>query len=376
MIGNNDIGPEGLRFGLGLVASGKRKIKSGNNYEKYFPAGEVNGEENTLDADGTVYDTLHLMRKVVNSTLHQTVALSKILEGSSVQDTCRNVWNFLYTHIQYKPDHKKREQLREPARSWRDRKEGIDCDCFSIFSASILTNLGIYEEFKMAAYSNDFQHVYDVIPKDGKQSDTRSSYYVIDPVVDNFDYEKPPSKSHTEHMKITLLSGTGDTEEQKPLVQRLVHFADAQAIFDFGYMPTLYFLEREKIPFTANYDKQSERTFYTVNTPSGTRTVPTVMTRTEANNLLVAIKTPATVPAPSTTTPSTLPGAPTTTSPEPPVKYCLYQPKSKLWSRLILAGALVATVMVASTGSNKKTESLNGPPAARKKTKALRTTKI
>src|SRR5687768_12564241 len=127
---------------LGLVASGKRSIKSGADYEQFFTA-KAEGNEVELLSQGTVYDTLKLMKKVVDQTLSQTKAIAEKLKGSSREQTCRNIWNFLYHNVQYKKDNPLREQLRTPIRTWRDRKTGVDCDCYSIFSSSVLTNLNI-----------------------------------------------------------------------------------------------------------------------------------------------------------------------------------------------------------------------------------------
>jgi len=189
------------RFTLGLVAAGRRAIRSGAEYNKYFNLGSVEGEEITLLNDGSVSDTVEQMKKIVRTTLPQTKKIASVLKGSTREATARNLWDFLYNHVQYTKDNPLREQLRTPARTWQDRARGVDCDCYSIFISSVLTNLGIPHFFRIAAYNGgDFQHVYVVVPDSGKQ-------IIIDPVVDRFNSEHPYSDKKDFNMKVTMLNG-------------------------------------------------------------------------------------------------------------------------------------------------------------------------
>ena len=199
--------------GLGLVASGARNIKSGVEYDNLFPTSQLIGTDPSLK-EGDVFDTLKEMEKVVKRTLAQTMKISKLLKSNSNQAISKNIWDFIYNHIQYKKDKAGVEQLREPARTWKDRKSGVDCDCYAIFISSILSNQGIDHAFRMTKYSGDWQHVYVVVPKrKGANLNTRSEYVVIDPVVDKFNYEVPFTKKH-DHimtMPIQLLNGVDQT---------------------------------------------------------------------------------------------------------------------------------------------------------------------
>jgi len=194
---------------LGLVAVGKRDIGTGKDYEHHFPAAE--NKEKYLTYNGTNFDTLDYMAHVVRTTLPQTAKIAKALEKSSLQSTCKAIFDFVYGNYQYKQDDDRFEELRSPARAWKDRKSGVDCDCYAITISSILTNLGIHHAFKMAGYKKEqpFQHVYIVVPKNqknpGKQDyANRSTYIVIDPVLDTFDYEKPPINVHLKIFNINM----------------------------------------------------------------------------------------------------------------------------------------------------------------------------
>lgn len=179
----------------------KRHIQSGKAYDKYFS----NHQGRTINLPkADVHDTLAFMEQLVNDTLTQTKAISNVLQGSNLNQTCQHIFDFLYRHIQYKPDATGIEQLRTPNRAWADRATGIDCDCYSIFISSILTNLGIAHGFRITKYNGkpNYQHVYVVVPKDGQTISNRSSYYVIDPVLDGYNQEKTFSAKYDKMMKI------------------------------------------------------------------------------------------------------------------------------------------------------------------------------
>jgi hypothetical protein len=205
-----------------MVASGKRNIKPGTQYDKYFAAPQ--NQDNFLTYLGSNFDTLSHMRKIVVETLDQTAKIARVLKGKTLEDTARNVFDFVYNHYQYQQDSASAEELRSPYRAWKDRKTGVDCDCYTITISSILTNLGIDHAYKMTKYNGRsyYQHVYVVVPVNQKsysKSDfnSRSKYLVIDPVVDQFNYEKKPSAAHHEIIKVSemkhQLNGLSQEEE-------------------------------------------------------------------------------------------------------------------------------------------------------------------
>lgn len=152
-------------YPLGLVASYKRKIQSGEQYNHLFPSAK--GSSVIRNPNGSVYETLEYMQDIIKRTLYQTEGIAKLLKGKTLEQTCRNIFNFCYTHIQYKLDDAGFEQLRQPSRAWKDRKTGIDCDCFSIFISSILTNLRIPHHLRIIELNDKgyFQHVYVIVEK-------------------------------------------------------------------------------------------------------------------------------------------------------------------------------------------------------------------
>ena len=182
--------------GLGLTAKGKRKISPGREFNKYFPS--PNNTDPILHKNGSVDDTVDFCIDIVKKTLSDTRAISKILKGDSLEETCRNIFDFYYKHFQYHLDKTGVEQLRRPARAWQDRGNsysgGIDCDCFSISVSSVLTNLNIPHSFRIVKmYGRDYyQHIYVVVPKvAGANMNNKNNYLVIDPVLDQFNLEAP-----------------------------------------------------------------------------------------------------------------------------------------------------------------------------------------
>lgn len=177
---------------LGYVAKTKRSIKNSDAYSQLF--GAASGVVINVKSNASLDDITTTMQQLVSQTLPQTQKFANWLKSKSTntENLLQNLFNFIYTHFDYKEDMQGYEQLREPARLFKD-KIG-DCDCYSVFIKSVLTNLGIQSHFKIVALNNNpnFQHVYVIVPKQkGASLSVRNNYWVIDPVLDKFDLEAP-----------------------------------------------------------------------------------------------------------------------------------------------------------------------------------------
>lgn len=189
-----------------------RKIKPGNQYNHLFPKSK--GLVHYIASDANPTNTVVRMAQIVNETIYQTEKLAPLLKGNNLKQTCNNIYDFLYNHIQYNRDAEHEEQLREPARSWDNRTTGIDCDCFSIFASSILTNLGIAHDIKAISVRPDkaLQHVYVTVPNN------EGTYYTIDACVHQFNTEpKNITNQILQPMITTRLSGLEDEIQTIPL---------------------------------------------------------------------------------------------------------------------------------------------------------------
>jgi hypothetical protein len=185
-----------------MEANRKRNIRSGEEYNHLFPKAE--GTTSTIRKNADVTHTVAFIPKVVNETLVHTKALSKILKGTTTYESCSNIWHFVYGHIAYKKDQEGYEQIRSPARAWHDRKKGVDCDCYSVFISSILTNCKIPHILRITKYHRDyFQHIYPVVVLNEKE-------IPIDCVTDGFNYEVPYSEKKDYPMDLQYLNGFDD----------------------------------------------------------------------------------------------------------------------------------------------------------------------
>jgi hypothetical protein len=186
-----------------MEAAKRRQVRDGADHDHFFP--RANLTERTVKRGATVADTVKFFPQVVRETKWQTKRIANELKGESVYETCRNIWEFVYRHIRYEKDEEGREQVRSPARTWHDRFRGVDCDCYTVFISSILTNLGIPHVLRITKYKQDhFQHIYPIVPVgNGK-------YITIDCVVEMFDYEEPYSEKQDTKMDLQYLDGLGE----------------------------------------------------------------------------------------------------------------------------------------------------------------------
>jgi hypothetical protein len=235
--------------GFGLVASHRRNIRPGTEYDKYFPTNTL-GTDPYLEDAPTVFGTLDHIENIVAKTLSDTKRIAPVLKGNTLLETCNNIFHFCYDHIQYKQDKERVEQLRRPARAWLDRKSGIDCDCFSILVSSILTNLGIKHALRIIELRDPdtgkpkgyYQHIYVVVPYNNDYTPgSRGGYYTIDPVLDRPNKEAPGiTKISDRQMKVQYLNGLGnmDTDPEINSLAGLEGCATCNQVHDqfFGWL--------------------------------------------------------------------------------------------------------------------------------------------
>lgn len=189
------------------MEASRRKILSGDRFNSFFP--KANLQTIPVQSDASLTHTLQTIPQVVKSTLWHTQKLASFLETTDIFSTCKNIWKFVYQHINYRKDQKGKEQIRTPARVWNDRKAGVDCDCYSVLISSILSNLEIPHSFRVTRYTADhFQHIYPIVHLDNNQ------YITMDAVVDSFNYEVPFTDKKDIPMELEILNGIDDYEIQ------------------------------------------------------------------------------------------------------------------------------------------------------------------
>jgi hypothetical protein len=177
-----------VESGIGLIPYSQRKIKPLSDYAAYLPPKtQLKRTDPVLIPDGTVEDTVRLMHQIVRETANDTKMLAQRLRRNTLKETLQAIFDFVYTHIAYEKDSIFQEQVRRPLRTLYDQKG--DCDCYATLIGSILYNMEVPFKFRIAEYANRgyFQHVYVIVPH-------TDGYFVVDPVLDNFNQEKPTTK--------------------------------------------------------------------------------------------------------------------------------------------------------------------------------------
>jgi hypothetical protein len=173
-----------------MQALKKRHIAPGHAFDKLFPKSIKQDKVIRPEGKARLHHTINLIKQVVRDTKGDTALLAKTLKGKTLEDTCENIWNFVYHHIQYARDKAGVEQVRRPSRTWADRKKGVDCDCYTVFISSILSNLNIPHKVRITKYGgkSHFQHIYPIVP-------SKAGYLTLDCVTDRFNYEVPYSEA-------------------------------------------------------------------------------------------------------------------------------------------------------------------------------------
>lgn len=190
-----------------------RSIKLGREYDNLFPLSTKQDTVVKGEGKAKLHHTINLIKSLVKEAKNDTRAIAPIFKGQDLEETCRKIWTFVYHHIQYKKDEAGIEQVRRPSRTWADRFEGVDCDCYTVFISSILSNLKIPHKVRITKYGgkSHFQHIYPIVPKNGnihqELINGSNDYFTIDCVADFPNYEVPFSEFRDFAMGDNLLSG-------------------------------------------------------------------------------------------------------------------------------------------------------------------------
>lgn len=122
-------------------------------------------------------------KQILENAIYQTKDIAKNFKGRTVRDTCFNIWKYLKNNIRYKEDGEIAQNIKLPSRFLKD-KVG-DCKSYSLFTAAILSNLGIPCYWTYASYNENPtpQHVYI----------TTANGTIVDGVWTSFDNEKNPT---------------------------------------------------------------------------------------------------------------------------------------------------------------------------------------
>jgi hypothetical protein len=141
-------------------------------------------------------DIRDLLEKLVPKAKGQMVEFSKRFKGQTDEQTCRNIFNYLMNHFTYLADGE--EQIIKLPSALLKKKIG-DCKSYSLFTASVLENLGIPYTIVYTSYNSNPipQHVYIITQKG----------CIIDAVYGKFNQEKPPTFKYKKNMNVRYMAG-------------------------------------------------------------------------------------------------------------------------------------------------------------------------
>lgn len=186
----------------------KPTYKQLGNYDNLF---SVSPGVDGLPKNGGLPETLEAIKKAIHNYNFQVKALAKHLKADSLEQSCFNIWHFCIKNIAYKLDKAGFEEIRTPARSWKDRFEGIDCDDFTILTSSILLQMGYIPTAAIVAFNDqpNFQHIYTVVNPQ-KINGIVTGGVVVDPVIRYRFNVHPDNITKSFIMQIQELNGIGE----------------------------------------------------------------------------------------------------------------------------------------------------------------------
>jgi hypothetical protein len=163
---------------------------------------------NTLfKLDYNTEDIIVLIKKAHNWGLDYTKEFAKRIPGGTVDEYCKNLYQFLKDNVKYVVDPIGEQFIKSPGRVWFDKE--CDCKSYSIFIGTTLQNKGIKFNYRFVSFikgSKRVTHVYIIVPVIG-------SYITMDVVYDGYNLEKKPFYYKIDiNMPLHYLSGIGEAK--------------------------------------------------------------------------------------------------------------------------------------------------------------------
>jgi hypothetical protein len=168
---------------------------------------QPDGVHKVLKRAGNTSDIIALIIKADNGNERYTSDYSNSLKNLTKYEACKRIWHLLKDEVVYEMDPPGIQIIKSPAALWHLRRG--DCKSYSLFTASILKNLGIPYEYRFAGYAGDinYKHVYVIalLPSGRK--------VIIDAVYDKFDAEKLYAFKKDMSTRIEYIGSTSSTDE-------------------------------------------------------------------------------------------------------------------------------------------------------------------
>lgn len=159
----------------------------------------TDGKNTVNHINGWNSDIITVIHSNVPAATKQMREVAHTFNKGNDLNTCKAIWDFLKKEIKYVKDPEGYQNIKLPGRFVATGSG--DCKSYSLFTASILENLGIPYSFRYTSYGLNPtpQHVYIVT----------DSGIIIDGVWNKFNSEKAYTSKKDYKMKIQTLSGIG-----------------------------------------------------------------------------------------------------------------------------------------------------------------------
>lgn len=179
--------------------------------------GQPDFKDNLKYSYGINQNIIETINNSFNRSVKETKKIAPYFKGSTIKETCLNIYNFLRNKIKYEKDPDGYQFIKTPRRFLNDNTG--DCKSFSLFAAGILKNLYPNNDvfLRYASYNNVKipSHVYTII-KD------KNFIYICDGVYNKALQQKPYKHKIDYKMKIYSLSGFDDPINGKGRIRNAI----------------------------------------------------------------------------------------------------------------------------------------------------------
>jgi hypothetical protein len=155
------------------------------------------GQNITVKQNASNAQLQRALEQALPGAVAQTKDIAQQFKGATDSDTCRKIFDFLKSKVKYDKDGFT-QKIKYPSALLREGRG--DCKSYSLFTAAILTNLGIPFKWTYASYTPGVKtpgHVYI----------TTNSGCICDVVWGKFNSEKKPYNKFYKSMNISYISG-------------------------------------------------------------------------------------------------------------------------------------------------------------------------
>lgn len=154
-------------------------------------------ERRTYRGDGNTDDIFDRIRLDLPMAAEQTARFSAELYslcGGDTERILRRLYGFLVKNVPFELDPEGYQFIQKPSAMVHGRKRSADCKSYSLFIASVLSNLRIPYRFKFVSwdpYDKDVKHVFiEAFPEDVERR------RVLDVNLKEYNKEKTPNYNH------------------------------------------------------------------------------------------------------------------------------------------------------------------------------------